>query len=92
MTEPPVLEFDAARISFFLRAGEANVIPGLSFSVGPREAFGLVGESGSGKSTVALAIMRYLGRAGAADRRVHPVPGWRHGAPERRGIAGGARP
>ncbi|MEO8716439.1 MAG: ABC transporter ATP-binding protein, partial [Acetobacteraceae bacterium] len=63
MTEP-VLEFDRARVSFFLRAGEANVIPGLSFSINPREAFGLVGESGSGKSTVALAIMRYLGRAG----------------------------
>ena len=65
MTETtPVLQLEGARISFFLRAGEANVIPGLSFAIRPREAFGLVGESGSGKSTVALAIMRYLGRAG----------------------------
>ena len=64
MTEPPVLELDRARVSFFLRAGEANVIPGLSLSIARREAFGLVGESGSGKSTVALAVMRYLGRAG----------------------------
>jgi peptide/nickel transport system ATP-binding protein len=62
--ETPILEFDGARISFFLRAGEANVIPGLSFAIKPREALGLVGESGCGKSTVALAIMRYLGRAG----------------------------
>jgi peptide/nickel transport system ATP-binding protein len=60
----PILAFEDARISFFLRAGEANVIPGLSFAIQPREAFGLVGESGCGKSTVALAIMRYLGRAG----------------------------
>ncbi|MBV8916094.1 MAG: ABC transporter ATP-binding protein, partial [Acetobacteraceae bacterium] len=60
----PVLQLDNARVSFFLRAGEANVIPGLSFAVQHGEAFGLVGESGSGKSTVALAIMRYLGRAG----------------------------
>jgi peptide/nickel transport system ATP-binding protein len=60
----PILAFEKARISFFIRAGEANVIPGLSFEVRPREAFGLVGESGCGKSTVALAIMRYLGRAG----------------------------
>ncbi len=60
----PVLELDNARVSFFLRAGEANVIPGLSFAIKQGEAFGLVGESGSGKSTVALAIMRYLGRAG----------------------------
>ncbi len=63
MTDP-VLDLDGARVSFFLRAGEANVIPGLSFAIGRGEAFGLVGESGSGKSTVALAIMRYLGRAG----------------------------
>ena len=67
MTEA-VLELDAARISFFLRAGEANVIPGLSFTIRKREAFGLVGESGSGKSTVALAVMRYLGRAGRITR------------------------
>jgi peptide/nickel transport system ATP-binding protein len=60
----PILAFEKARISFFLRAGEANVIPGLSFVIKPREALGLVGESGCGKSTVALAIMRYLGRAG----------------------------
>jgi len=67
VTDPaatPILAFENARISFFLRAGEANVIPGLSFSIAPREALGLVGESGCGKSTVALAIMRYLGRAG----------------------------
>jgi peptide/nickel transport system ATP-binding protein len=60
----PILAFENARISFFLRAGEANVIPRLSFAIQPREALGLVGESGCGKSTVALAIMRYLGRAG----------------------------
>ncbi|MCC6471764.1 MAG: ABC transporter ATP-binding protein, partial [Alphaproteobacteria bacterium] len=47
-----------------LRAGEANVIPRLSFAIRPGEALGLVGESGCGKSTVALATMRYLGRAG----------------------------
>ncbi|MBL8707373.1 MAG: ABC transporter ATP-binding protein [Rhodospirillales bacterium] len=63
-TVSPLLEFRNARISFMLRVGEANVIPGLSFSINPGEAMGLVGESGCGKSTVALAIMRYLGRAG----------------------------
>ena len=63
-TVSPLLEFRNARISFMLRVGEANVVPGLSFSINPGEALGLVGESGCGKSTVALAIMRYLGRAG----------------------------
>jgi peptide/nickel transport system ATP-binding protein len=61
---PPILAFDRVRISFFIRAGEANVIPELSFKIRPREALGLVGESGCGKSTVALATMRYLGKAG----------------------------
>ena len=52
------------RISYFPRAGEVTVIPGLSFALGQGEALGLVGESGCGKSTVALSIMRYLGRTG----------------------------
>src|SRR5205814_3302462 len=50
--------------SYFSRAGEVNVIPGLTFALAPGEAMGLVGESGCGKSTVALGIVRYLGRAG----------------------------
>jgi peptide/nickel transport system ATP-binding protein len=60
----PLLEFENARISYFTRAGEVNVTPGLSFTLRRGEALGLVGESGCGKSTVALAIMRYLGPAG----------------------------
>ena len=64
MTDPPILALDRARISYFTRAGEVNVIPDLTFALAPGEAMGLVGESGCGKSTVALAIVRYLGRAG----------------------------
>jgi peptide/nickel transport system ATP-binding protein len=60
----PVLELDNARISYFTRAGEINVIPGVSFRLQQGETIGLVGESGCGKSTVAFAIMRYLGGAG----------------------------
>jgi peptide/nickel transport system ATP-binding protein len=61
---PALLEFHDVRISYILRAGELNVVPGLSFTLARGEALGLVGESGCGKSTVALAIMRYLGPAG----------------------------
>jgi peptide/nickel transport system ATP-binding protein len=68
VTDEPILELDHARISYFTRAGEVNVIPGLSFALGAGEAMGLVGESGCGKSTVALAIVRYLGRAGRITR------------------------
>ena len=41
-----------------------TAVRGVSFSIDPREAYGLVGESGSGKSTIALAIMRYLSTNG----------------------------
>ena len=64
MTDAPILALQDVRISYFSRAGEANVIPRLSFALARGEAMGLVGESGCGKSTVALAIVRYLGRAG----------------------------
>ena len=60
----PVLQLDNARISYFTRAGEVQVVPGISFTLDQGEAIGLVGESGCGKSTVAYAIMRYLGGAG----------------------------
>jgi peptide/nickel transport system ATP-binding protein len=64
VTESPLLELQDLRISYVGRAGESVVVPGLSFTLGAGEALGLVGESGCGKSTVALAIVRYLGRAG----------------------------
>ncbi|MFC3676768.1 ABC transporter ATP-binding protein [Ferrovibrio xuzhouensis] len=60
----PVLELDSLRISYFTRAGEINVVPGLDLKLYPGEAIGLVGESGCGKSTIGYAIMRYLGGAG----------------------------
>ncbi len=63
-TSGPVLELDNARISYFTRAGEINVIPGVSFTLDRGESLGLVGESGCGKSTVAFAIVNYLGGAG----------------------------
>ena len=64
MTDAPILAFEDARISYETRAGLVDVIPGLSFTAARGEALGLVGESGCGKSTVALAIVRYLHRAG----------------------------
>jgi peptide/nickel transport system ATP-binding protein len=62
--DQPVLELQDARISYFTRAGEINVVPGVSFKLRQGEALGLVGESGCGKSTVAFAVMNYLGGAG----------------------------
>ena len=57
---PPVLELDNARISYFTRAGEINVVPGISFKLEQGEALGLVGESGCGKSTVGKLLLRLI--------------------------------
>jgi peptide/nickel transport system ATP-binding protein len=60
----PVLELRNVAISYFVRAGEMKVVPNISFKLGQGEALGLVGESGCGKSTVAFAVMQYLGTVG----------------------------
>jgi peptide/nickel transport system ATP-binding protein len=60
----PVLECKDLCISYFTRAGEIPAVVDFNLTVMPGEAVGIVGESGCGKSTVALAIMRYLGQSG----------------------------
>ena len=60
----PVLDIEDLSISFLTHAVDIPAVIGFSCRVMPGETVGLVGESGSGKSTVALAIMRYLGRNG----------------------------
>ena len=60
----PILEIENLSISFFTRTREIPAVMDFSCSVMPGEAMGLVGESGCGKSTVALAVMRDLGRTG----------------------------
>jgi peptide/nickel transport system ATP-binding protein len=60
----PILEIDNLSISFFTRTREIPAVMDFSCKVMPGEAMGLVGESGCGKSTVALAVMRDLGKNG----------------------------
>jgi peptide/nickel transport system ATP-binding protein len=60
----PVLECKDVCISYFTRAGEIPAVIDFNLTVMPGEAVGIVGESGCGKSTVALAIMQYLGKSG----------------------------
>ena len=64
-TDQPILEIENLSISFFTRLREIPAVMDFSCKVMPGEAMGLVGESGCGKSTVALAVMRDLGRNGA---------------------------
>ena len=63
-TPPPILECKDLCISYYTRAGEIPAVVDFNLTVQPGEAIGIVGESGCGKSTVALAIMQYMGNNG----------------------------
>lgn len=60
----PVLECKNVNISYYTRAGEIPAVIDFNLTVMPGESIGIVGESGCGKSTVALAIMNYMGKNG----------------------------
>lgn len=60
----PVLEVENLCISYFTRAGEIPAVVDFNVTVRAGEAVGLVGESGCGKSTVAMAVMQYMGSNG----------------------------
>ncbi|SKA93943.1 peptide/nickel transport system ATP-binding protein [Thiothrix eikelboomii] len=60
----PVLECKNVNISYYTRAGEIPAVVDFNLTVMPGESIGIVGESGCGKSTVALAIMNYMGKNG----------------------------
>ncbi len=63
----PVLECRNLCISYFTRAGEIPAVVDFNMKLMPGEAQGIVGESGCGKSTVALAIMQYMGKNGKSS-------------------------
>ena len=62
--DAPLLDIKGLCVSYFTRAGEIPAVKDFSLTLKAGESVGLVGESGCGKSTVALAIMRYLGNNG----------------------------
>lgn len=62
--QTPVLECNNLSVSYFTRAGEIPAVVDFNLRVMSGEAVGIVGESGCGKSTVALAIMQYMGNNG----------------------------
>ena len=61
----PVLEITDLNLSYWTRAGEIPAVVDFSLVVDRGESVGLVGESGCGKSTVAMAIMQYMGHNGS---------------------------
>jgi peptide/nickel transport system ATP-binding protein len=60
----PILECKDLCLSYFTRAGEIPAVIDFNLKLHQGESVGLVGESGCGKSTVAMAVMQYLGRNG----------------------------
>ena len=55
-----VLRVEKLRVAYDHSRGAVRAVDEVSFSLRPRERFGLAGESGSGKSTMALAILRMI--------------------------------
>ena len=62
--EELVLDIKDLNLSYYTRAGEIPAVIDFSLEVMKGETIGLVGESGCGKSTVAMAIMQYMGSNG----------------------------
>jgi len=60
----PVLELDHLSVAYDTPAGTACAVRDVSLAVGPGETLGIVGESGCGKSSLAYAVMGYLGDHG----------------------------
>jgi len=55
-----ILRVERLRVVYDHPLGPVCAVDEVSFSLCPRERFGLAGESGSGKSTMALAILRMI--------------------------------
>jgi peptide/nickel transport system ATP-binding protein len=64
---PSLLELQDLSITYTTREGDVRAVRGVSFAIDRSQAYGLVGESGSGKTSVAMAVVRYLGRNGRID-------------------------
>lgn len=64
MSHEPTLSVQNLSVGYSTREGIVRAVRRVSFEIPREQTFGLVGESGSGKSTVAMAIMGYLGPTG----------------------------
>jgi peptide/nickel transport system ATP-binding protein len=66
--KPPVLTLEDVAVAYKIRGGEIEAVQNVSFEIMRGETHGIVGESGCGKSTVAWAILNFLGNNGYVKR------------------------
>jgi ABC-type glutathione transport system ATPase component len=64
----PVLKLEDVAVAYKVRGGEIEAVQNVSFEINRGETHGIVGESGCGKSTVAWAILNFLGANGYVKR------------------------
>lgn len=64
----PVLKVEDLAVAYKIRGGEIEAVQDVSFEIHRGESHGIVGESGCGKSTVAWAILNFLGANGYVKR------------------------
>jgi peptide/nickel transport system ATP-binding protein len=64
----PVLKLEDVAIAYKVRGGEIEAVQNVSFEILRGETLGIVGESGCGKSTVAWAVLNFLGANGYVKR------------------------
>ncbi|HAY83346.1 MAG TPA: glutathione ABC transporter ATP-binding protein [Chloroflexi bacterium] len=65
---PPVLKLEDLAVAYKVRGGEIEAVQNVSFEICRGETHGIVGESGCGKSTVAWAVLNFLGANGYVKR------------------------
>lgn len=63
-----VLKVEDLAVAYKVRGGEIEAVQNVSFEIHRGESHGIVGESGCGKSTVAWAILNFLGSNGYVKR------------------------
>ncbi len=66
--QSPVLKVEDLSVAYKIRGGEIEAVQRVSFEINRGETHGIVGESGCGKSTVAWAIVNFLGANGYVKR------------------------